>query len=208
MIKVVAFSAMLIDHICQVYFPNMEKANVIGRLALPLFAYGISKGFKFTKNFKGYAFRLLILAIISQVPYFLLFKSDCFNVCFTLLAGLFVLKAYESKYNDFVKCGIIVSLFILVYTMNFEYGIYGISIIVIFYVFKNKYIIFLTLIFITILGIIAYDYFIVQIFAVFSFPLLLFLEKYDFEINRMLKYSFYPAHMLLIWIFTLIFPVN
>lgn len=208
MINLIAFLTMLLDHICQIYFPDIERFNVIGRLSFPLFAYGIAKGFKYTQNFKLYALRLMIVAIVSQFPYYLLFESDYLNVCFGLLIGLFVLKLYESKYNNFIKYIMIFFLFILAHVINVEYGIYGVSLIMIFHVFKNKYVIFFMQLFVTVFGIIEYDYYAIQSVSVLALPLLLCLEKYDFKINRIIKYSFYPVHILIIWIFTLIIPVK
>lgn len=71
MIKIIAFITMLLDHICDVYFPNLIILRIIGRLSFPLFAWEIAKGFKRTRSIKKYVLRLLIIAVISQGPHYL-----------------------------------------------------------------------------------------------------------------------------------------
>ena len=73
---------MLLDHVGEVFLPNMIVFYIVGRIALPLFAWGIVNGYKKTINLKMYALRILILAIVSQYPYLLLFKNEYFNICF------------------------------------------------------------------------------------------------------------------------------
>lgn len=68
MIKIIAMLTMLLDHVGQVFFLNMIIFPIVGRLALPLFAWGIVNGYKKTRNFKMYSLRILILAIVSQYP--------------------------------------------------------------------------------------------------------------------------------------------
>lgn len=123
---------MILDHIVQVYYPSIERFNFIGRLAFPLFAWGIAKGFSRTKNYNLYLFRLLTVAVISQVPYSLLFGLNYLNVCFTLLIGLLGLKVYESDLSKTIKCTIMIIFAIISEVLSFEYGIYGIFIIMTF----------------------------------------------------------------------------
>jgi hypothetical protein len=159
MIKIIAIITMLLDHIGQVFFPNVEVFTIIGRFALPLFAWGIAKGFKRTRNFKMYTIRLFVLAVISQYPHDLLFKSDYLNICFTLLAGLLVLKLYEAKINYLLKILAILGILAIAHSMYFEYGIYGIALIVTFYIFEGKQYLILLQAAVTIYGIVVYHYY-------------------------------------------------
>lgn len=199
MIKIIAMLLMLLDHIGQVFFPNIDLFTIVGRLAFPLFAWGIAKGFKRTHNFKKYAIRIFVLAVISQYHYDLLFKNDYFNICFTLLAGLLVLKLYEAKISYYLKIPAILGILTIAHSiLNFEYGIYGIAVIVFFYIFEGKwYMIFLQTA-ITVLGIVVYNFFPIQIVSVIAVVIIAFLQKYDFRINRIFQYGFYPVHILLL----------
>lgn len=60
---------MLIDHIGYVLFPDIEELRIIGRIAMPLFAFFIGEGCLYTRDRKKYFLRLFILALICQVVY-------------------------------------------------------------------------------------------------------------------------------------------
>ncbi len=199
MIKIIAMVSMLLDHIGEVFFPNTDILIVIGRLAFPLFAWGIAKGLKRTHNFNKYAIRLLFIAIISQYPHDLLFKSDYSNVCFTLLDGLIVLKLYESKVKYYFKILGILGLFTIAHSiLNFEYGIYGIALIVVFYIFEGKYYLIFLQTVITIMGVLLYHFSPVQFVSLLAILIIDLLQKYDFKINKIIGYGFYPIHLLLL----------
>lgn len=189
---------MLIDHIGQLYFPNASIFAVVGRLAFPLFAWGVAKGFKRTGNVKKYALRLLALAIISQYPYSLLFENFHLNICFTLLAGLLIIQLYTSKIDYFIKVPAILTLLAATHAFNFEYGFYGIATIVIFHLFEGRYYLILLQAAATAVGIMVYRFYPVQLVSVLSVGIISLLEKYDFRINRILQYGFYPVHIALL----------
>ena len=46
----------------------------IGRIAFPIFLFLLIEGFNKTKNIKKYFFRMVIFAIISEVPFDMAFK--------------------------------------------------------------------------------------------------------------------------------------
>jgi hypothetical protein len=58
MLKIIAFSTMAIDHIGAIFFPELLFLRIIGRLAMPLFAFGIAEGYLKTKNIFNYGQRL------------------------------------------------------------------------------------------------------------------------------------------------------
>lgn len=198
MIKIIAMLAMLIDHMGQVYFPNAVVFTIVGRLAFPLFCCGVAKGYKRTGNIKKYALRLLILAIISQYPYSMLFDNFHLNVCFTLLAGLLVIQLYESKINYFIKVPAILGLLIASHILFFEYGIYGIATVVVFHLFDGKYYLVFLQAVVTVIGIMLYGYYPMQLISILSVGIIALFEKYDFKINRVIQYGFYPAHIILL----------
>lgn len=81
----------------------------IGRLAAPVFVYGIAVGFLHTHDVKRYLRRLLVTAVIAQVPYTLFDLAEmrrCYdlagdwrdtglNILFTLALGLAALALWE-----------------------------------------------------------------------------------------------------------------
>lgn len=82
---------------------------IISRLAAPIFVYGIAMGFLHTHDVKCYLRRLLVTAVIAQVPYTLFDLAEtqrCYgldgdwrdtglNILFTLALGLAALAVWE-----------------------------------------------------------------------------------------------------------------
>lgn len=194
---------MVTDHYGIIYHRNsIEIFRIIGRLSFPLFAWGIANGLVHTKNLKKYMIRLLAVALISQIPYHYLFKNNYINVCFTLLFGLLAITVYRSKCHIIFKLLMLILIMLTADLLNFEYGIYGISVILIFYIFKDR----LTFAFLLHLLIIVpfqyiYFYHPIQYIAPFSILIILVIRKYDFKLNRTFQYLFYPAHLtLFLWV--------
>lgn len=81
-LKIIAVICMLCDHFGDAIIKHFSFFNIIGRIAFPIFAFQITEGYIHTKNLKRYFKRLIIFAIISQIP-FMLFLST-FTSPFTL----------------------------------------------------------------------------------------------------------------------------
>lgn len=60
---------MLIDHIGYVLFPEIEVLRLIGRIAMPIFAFFIGEGCLYTKNRRKYFLRVFLLGLICQAVY-------------------------------------------------------------------------------------------------------------------------------------------
>ena len=204
MIKLIAFITMLIDHIGAVFFPELLFLRIIGRISFPLFAWGIARGYKYTRNIKMYAIRLLLLAVVSQLPYAWLFDSGNLNIGFTLLAGLLVLKLYDSKINVIVKSVGILSMLVISYYLNFDYGAYGVLTVLFFYILWDNSNVFYYQGALTFISTFLFDFHIIQLFAAISPFLIIFFSKYDFKLNRIFQYSFYPLHMVILLLIRLV----
>ncbi len=68
-LKLIACISMLIDHIGYVLFPDVQLFRIIGRIAMPLFAFFIGEGCLHTRDRKKYFLRLFVLALICQAVY-------------------------------------------------------------------------------------------------------------------------------------------
>ncbi|NOU82941.1 hypothetical protein GC101_29175 [Paenibacillus sp. LMG 31459] len=200
MIKLFAFLFMLLAHIGYLYFPNSITIMLVGRLAFPLFAWGIAEGFKYSKNTNQYLIRLFAIAILSQYPYYLVFHSAYLNVCFTLFAGLISLKLYKSTLNMWWKIPLIILVFVVADVMNFEYGMYGIGLILLFYKFGTKLWTLPIYLVITLLGVYFYHYNIVQLFSVLSIIVISICKNKNFKINQYVSYAFYPLQFIVLYL--------
>ena len=68
-LKLFACLSMLIDHVGLVLFPDIEAFRLIGRLAMPIFAFFIGEGCLHTRNRRAYFLRVFILGIVCQAVY-------------------------------------------------------------------------------------------------------------------------------------------
>lgn len=162
-LKIIAMISMIIDHtahMLQKDLPILNEAlplpfgqnitiyyimRLLGRLAFPIFCFLIAEGFYYTKNRKKYGLNLLVFAIISELPFNLLysrgkhlFSTNGQNVFFTLFLGFLVLCILESKFNTLFKLIPIISIIILSGFLHIDYGTQGILLISMLYMLRNN----------------------------------------------------------------------
>lgn len=145
-LKCLAYIFMIIDH-CTIAFEWNSGFRCIGRMAFPIFAYLISEGCRYTKDFKEYILRLLICALMSEWIYDTVFKDEInlffdLNIMFTLALSVLGIYIFENlrKY-DFFKifgCFIILLFIMLAQFFRFDYGFLGVGLIFAFYFLKDK----------------------------------------------------------------------
>lgn len=130
--QLLAMLTMLIDHVGLVFFPEQELWRIIGRISFPLYVYALVLGYERTSSRRRYLYRLGAIAMASQVPYQLALNPDGLNVVVSLLAGALVLQVLE-RTGSFLMSAVIVSTAgILMDLLPFDYGAYGLLLVVIF----------------------------------------------------------------------------
>ena len=88
-LKIIAMISMILDHLKYAIPSTKGFATIyLGRIAFPIFAFLISEGFVHTHSRPKYMVRMLIFAIVSQVPFYLfshylIHSKANFNVMFT-----------------------------------------------------------------------------------------------------------------------------
>ena len=89
-LKIIAMLAMTIDHIGVLLLPQWQVLRILGRLAMPIYAYMIAEGCHYTHDRMGYFLRLAGLALVCQIVYWIADHSlyQCILVTFSLSVGL------------------------------------------------------------------------------------------------------------------------
>ena len=141
-LKIVACISMFIGHI-PFAIPSLAIPCIyIGRLSFPIFAFLISQGYIHTKNFGKYLKRLLLLALISQIPAYLLFFNNFsklyLNIFFTLSFGLLSIRFIDKGKNKVLSYIAVLLIAILAEFLKFDFGLIGILMIVLFYLTKSN----------------------------------------------------------------------
>ena len=181
-LKWVAIAAMFIDHTAAVLgglfpFSWYDPMRDVGRIAFPIFAYGIAQGCVYTHSARRYLGRLLLFAVLSEIPYRLALRAGSlafglFNVFFTLLAGAAccqLVKFCRSKGRRWAWAAVVpvAAIVLLCEILGTDYGGFGVLCILLPYLFwesKPARIIALG-------SVVAFLYIVVNNFSGFSSPL-------------------------------------
>ena len=217
-LKIIAMISMFIDHIAYILIAPAVRVNGldssiytlyramrgVGRIAFPIYCFLLTEGFYRTHDRKKYAFRLLLFALISEMPYDLTFYHSIpyfghSNVFFTLLLGFIMMSLMEEGKRHVRDFRIVIMIYLAAFAacgicaewIHCEYGIKGIIAIALLYLFrmsKEEQMI---------VGCVAFCW---EPAALFAFPLI---ALYNGERGSNLKYifyAFYPVHILFLYL--------
>lgn len=221
-LKLIAIITMLIDHIGYIFFPEITVFRIIGRIAFPIFCFLIVEGYYHTSDIKKYLIRLGIFAVISEIPYSIVFNRN-WNVFITLFLGLLALYLYDKyKQKDIQLSNFIIFIVALSASIiQCDYGEYGILLIFIFYYFRNDFnsivkyflglnILYVFLVFLNVYfqyGVINFNTLLSISLQLFSMLALVFIYFYNGEKGKSFKYIFYlfyPVHLIVLYIIKMI----
>ena len=223
-LQIIAMIFMLCDHMWATIL-DYEWLTCIGRIAFPIFAFLITEGYIHTSNINKYIKRMVIFAIITEIPFNLMVSASPIypfhqNVLWTFVISLLTLKYlnFDNTKNIF-KSILIILLAIIIATVTMcDYFGAGVMMVVGFYIFrKSKFLQLLMMIYVNMILIQGYSYpidiagytyyFPQQGFAILS---LIFIwlyngkQGYHAKWFKIFCYAFYPLHMLILYILTIV----
>ncbi|MBJ6361579.1 TraX family protein [Paenibacillus sp. GCM10012307] len=201
--QVSAMIAMLIDHIGVVFFPDNPTFRVIGRIAFPIYAFALVMGYYHTSNLRNYLIRLAILAAISQLPFQWALEADGINVIAALLVSLLVLLAIDRIKPVILSVPIIIVAALLLELLNFDYGYYGLALVLIYRYAKSHMQLVLHLL-INIITIVQKGW-VIQMYSLLSTATLVYTPQFFTSLDRLrpprwVWLSFYPGHLALLYL--------
>jgi len=247
LLKIIACIVMMVDHMGKMIFPDAyyfrmtgewaflfpagNILRIIGRLAMPMFAYGIAVGSAYSRNVWKYVFRLFLMGILVQPLYMEAmghvgigsfdwkssfyridliidhYYSGTLNIFFTLGFGAALLACFRSKtYVLMVICALLAWR----YNVLYDYGIKAVLLIVLFYAFLDKPLASFLAVFLYMVNwgmpsLFTYGRLssTVQLYAVWALPLIYLPMKSRLKIPKWLFYAYYPAHLILIYLLIL-----
>ena len=131
-IKYLAVLSMILDHMASVLFApdaiGYIILKLIGRIAAPAMCFALAQGFIHTSDRKKYFLRLIIFAVISQIPYAYYMSGSIWfptgNMLFTLACSFLLLEVVEHhKFLGILSIPITISiLYIATFTDWFIFG--------------------------------------------------------------------------------------
>lgn len=206
-LKIIALISMTIDHVGMILFPRVLFLRVLGRLAMPIFAYMIAEGCRYTRNRKNYLLRMVSLAAVCQVVYFFAMGSlyQCILVTFSLsLCVIWSIDNLQKKgdlASRLLALGTLAAVLflcvgmpVLVPGFDIDYGVFGVLLPVLIYFGRPSHHFLLAG---TILLGLSYGG--VQWFGLAAIPLL---GQYNDQRGKRsigkLFYLYYPLHLVVI----------
>lgn len=160
-LKVLAMVSMLTDHLALFLWKDSSWCRTVlfvignkeitaymlfrmfGRIAFPLFAFLLVEGFLHTRDRRRYGVRLLLFALISEIPWNLIWGGRPFcptrNVFFTLLLGYLALCALEGYKNNIRSLfASLMGLLVISVVLRADFGSAGFGFIMLLYVLRTR----------------------------------------------------------------------
>ena len=130
-LKIIAAVTMLIDHIGYIFFPTQTLWRIIGRIAMPIFAFMIAEGCCYTRSKLRYFLGVLGLGLLCQTVY-VAFAGGwelCMPVNFSLSILLVCTLEQAVKERSWLWATLFALVMALVYLLNeavtLDYGFWG-----------------------------------------------------------------------------------
>ena len=227
-LHIMAMIFMLCDHLWGTIVPGNDWMTCIGRIAFPIFAFMIVEGYFHTKNLRKYVCRLLIFAVLSEIPFNLAMGSSIFyplhqNVLWSFLISIGLIywnekakASHKTWKRILVGCMTVILGYILGLLTMVDFYHAGILTVLVFYFFRQKkwwnYIgqfVCLWYINMELLGGFGYEiklfgetcFFLRQGFAMLALlPIWMYRGRqgYHNKIFQYTCYAFYPVHLLIL----------
>ena len=208
-LKLIAMITMIFDHIGDSFFPDLTWMRIIGRIAMPIFAFCIAEGFGHTHDKVKYLTRMVIFAVISEVPFDLFGAGKIFdlthqNIMFTFAIAIAALLLYEKITAKGGKVSLVLGWLVLIAgavlatVLLTDYTFTGVILVVVFYLLRKHDLLIKD-------GVGLACYLALRNVGIYVWGFLSFIviAFYNGERGKGLKYLFYvfyPAHLFLIFV--------
>lgn len=226
-LKIAACISMFIDHLGMILFPGVTFLRIVGRIAMPLFAFTFAEGCFYTRRKWRHFFLIFGLGILTSAAQSFLYREVQGNILITFsLSCLLIYSLDAFKRGIFARrvfgasaggLALVASLAAAVFLCCFsgisvDYGIGGVLLPLTVHLFDfrpfgargflSSLYSPVTVFALFFLGQIALAVALggIQIFSVFSMLLIVLYRGERGKRNiKYLFYIFYPAHLLFLW---------
>lgn len=106
-IKYIAMFTMLLNHIAHIFLTPgtvlYEVFEDVGHFTAPVMCFFLVEGYSYTRSKVKYGQRLILFAVISQIPYRLALPYDNLNMIYTLLCCFLILVAMDRIVDPVIR---------------------------------------------------------------------------------------------------------
>ena len=219
MLKIIAMVSMVFDHVGDMFFPDTDWMRMVGRIAMPIFAFCITEGYIHTRNKNKYLMRMGVFALISEVPFDLAFDGKVGlshqNIMLSFFLVIIALMLFDlirgskdeikgrySAWRIMLGALAVIAMAVLAFLVKADYTMFAVASVFLFYAFKD------TNHFVRPIPGVAFlaltrtvGYYCTTGLSII--PLLLYNGKKGKGL-KWLFYIFYPGHLLLLYVLKLI----
>lgn len=124
-IKYIAMFTMFLNHFNTAVLNHNASCSLlleyIGYFTAVTMCYFLTEGYQYTHSKRNYALRLLIFAVISQIPYLMALEYMQFNMLFTLLLCMGLLWILENVQIPWQRALGVIG--VIVFSLFFDWGV-------------------------------------------------------------------------------------
>lgn len=213
-LKFLAMLTMTIDHIGFILLPQYLILRIIGRLSMPIYAFMIAEGCRYTKNRAKYLLTMIAMAVLCQAVTFVATGSlyQCILVTFSLSISLIYLLDNAVRKRSVVvavaaAAGLGAAYFLAEILpgllpgtdFDIDYGFVGIILPIFPFIGKTKWQ-KLVLTAIALVGLSLSSHWVQWFGLAALIPLALYSGKRGRASLKYLFYIFYPAHIAILYL--------
>ena len=218
-LKIIAMVSMVFDHVGDMFFPEMTWMRMVGRLAMPIFAFCITEGYIHTRDKKKYLLRMGIFALISEVPFDLAFDGKIGfshqNIMLSFFISIVALMLFDlirgakieskgrySVWRTILGILVVIVMAAVAMLVKADYTMFAVGSVFLFYVFKDVNPFVRPIPGVAFLAVTrTMGYYCTTGLSII--PLLLYNGKKGKGL-KWLFYVFYPGHLLLLYVIKLL----
>lgn len=204
-LKIIAMITMTCDHVGMQLFPQLLWLRMIGRLAMPIYAYMIAEGCRYTRDRKKYFWRLFGLGALCQIVYFVAMDSLYMCILITFSLSVLMISAagrVREGHSWAIFAGMTTAVFFLCTVLpdllpgtdyDIDYGLQGVLLPLLIYEAGTRGLL-------AGLALVALRYGGIQWLSFLAVPLLLLYNGQRGKANiGKLFYWYYPIHLVVIY---------
>ncbi|MDQ0193195.1 TraX family protein [Paenibacillus wynnii] len=199
--QLIAMLTMLIDHIGYIFFPQDMAWRYVGRIAFPIYCYALVQGHLHTSSKPKYLLRLLLIAVLAQLPYNLALDPHGLNVVFTLLLSALVLVVLDRFPNPWLGLIMVAGVSVIMDYFPVDYGAYGLLLVLIYRYTQSYWMVLGHLLLNTFY--LFYSGWVIQMASLLPTFIIVFVPAFwghleKRRVPRIAWWSFYPGHLLIL----------
>ena len=212
-LKMIALIAMTVDHVGALMYPNNDALRIIGRIAMPIFAFMIAEGCFYTRKKLKYFLLVFGLGLICVAGYYFGNGKFYFNILITFSFSIAIVYAVNHAVQSKKPVAFLLPAFAVAFSffINYampkitgtaawrvDYGFFGTLLPVAIYLFKDFR---LKLLALTVgIALIAVEDGWLQWWAFLSLPFIVLYDGTRGMLNlKYLFYIYYPVHLVVIY---------